>query len=136
MKPNPLNIQNWIKTGLLVLVIVAALWYIIKKLRENKAPDKVDFDVESPDKSFDPTAINNAIFDDSKSFITNESAYTPLLLITDNQLRTCYNDWNKRFYSRTQKTLPQTVAAQRFGFMGNNYIQDNILNRFTALKLN
>lgn len=136
----PLPTEDIVKLTKLVIAVALLIFlaiFIAKRLRRNKAPGKTEYLNPSDLDGFDPTALNNSISNDQGGFISifNSDIYEPILGLRDNQLIAASNDWNKRFYSKHQKTLREVVLDQPWGFFGYSPTKDALEAKFKSAKL-
>lgn len=120
MRASPDSVLKWGKIAFFAFAFVFLLVVVTKRLRANKAPEKIDYIPGGYVGRFDPTALNNSIDKDNTGLFGffDSDIYEPILNLTDNQLIATVNDWNRRFYGKHQKTLRQIVNDQPWGVFG------------------
>lgn len=127
-------------TGLIIILILVAIYWYGKKSGEQKSPDTVKLPNDvNPSPTWNPGPYTDAIWRDVNSFGWREiKPYKDLNTLSDSQLVAVYNDWNKRYYAQETITLVQAIENEYLAFGSYEFrpIRDALLLRFKKLLSN
>jgi hypothetical protein len=138
------------KSTLIIIIVVLVILVSIFLLGRYKGKKYVPKEVSLPSDtqpingggvstSFNPGPYTDAIASDVYDFFSLHSSqpYNDVLALSNTQVVAIYNDWNKRYFSKHNETLPAAIKAESTGW---NYswvtATGALITRLTKLGLN
>lgn len=123
------------------IIILAILFVIVYKKGKLWRPDDVKLPPDTQPggaTNFNPGPYTEAVWKDLDCiFCTHDAApYEALMKLSNSQLVSVYNDWNKRYFNKNNETIIQAMNGDWSGWNLNweHTLKDALL-RFESLNL-
>ncbi len=90
-----------------------------------------------PDGSFNPHPYTDSLYNDINSYgIRDVSAYSNALQLSNAELAAVINDWNARYYNKSQQKLSDAISGEFFSFFDFSFrdVRDQLVARLHKLE--